>query len=442
MTPKNRRNEGGIFMTNSLKTVILLAFYLRVSTSQQAQEGYSLEGQLQACIKKAKEEYGPDVAWEVFVDEGISGKDLEHRPELKRMLREIENGKFDGVIAWKVSRLARKLSDALRIVDSMSKSGVEFISIKEGKYSSPVDRLTFNMLASVAEYQREELAENVQLGMTQRASEGLWNGGRVLGYRSEEKMLIPVPEEAVVVQLIFKKFTEENYGTKKLVNWLNANGYRTKNGKPFRVDCVHRILRNPVYKGYIRFNQLVNWNEKRRRGKNDNPLVVKGAHEALVTEAIWDEAQRILDSRSTGTPRQYSGTFPFTGLIKCPQCGSFMTSMYGSKRKDGSKPRYYVCGAYHNSGISVCSPNTIRADALEDAVWERLVSAMTTDETLRQLSDMINAHICRHNNREPDDEIQRLTNRLKNLDNRRNAFMQGLRPASTPWLRLRKSLNR
>ncbi|SCW86742.1 Recombinase [Paenibacillus tianmuensis] len=177
------------------------------------------------------------------------------------------------------------------------------------------------------------------MGMSQRAKEGLWNGGQVLGYKSINKELIIVPQEAEIVKLIFQKFTDECWGTKRISNYLNSIGYRTKNGKAFSITAVSTIIKNPVYKGYIQYNQVINWEKERRNGKNPDYIICKGVHGAIIDEATWDKANSVAKQRATGTPRQYSGTFPLTGLAKCPECGTFMTSLYGAKRKDGTRKR-------------------------------------------------------------------------------------------------------
>ncbi len=389
--------------------------YIRVSTDKQAQEGYSLEAQESVNRELARRIFGQDVKCKVFVDEGKSGKSTEKRADLNRMMREIKAGKAKGVITYKVSRLSRSLSDSLKLVEEIHKSKVRFISVKEGEYGTPHGNLQFNILASVAQYQREELAENVQLGMTQRAKEGLWNGGRVLGYKSENKQLVIIPEEAEIVKLIFNKYVNDGWGTKRISNFLNSCGFRTKTGKPFKVDSVSLILGNPVYKGYVRYNQVTNWEQDRRKGKNPDYIITKGKHEPIIEEEIWDAAYARQRNKATGVPRQYSGTFPLTGLAKCPECGSYMTSLYGSRRKDGTKKRYYVCGVYHNNGKSICNPNTIPADWLENAVFERLSNALNSDEIIKELTCRINELIKSSNPSKTNEETV-LNNQLRELE--------------------------
>lgn len=399
------------------KKVTNVALYIRVSTSKQAQEGYSLEGQKAECMNKAKEQFGEDINVEFYVDEGISAKSTKNRHALNQMMRNVMEGKLDAVVTYKVSRLSRNLSDSLKLVSKIHNANVKFISVKEGEYGQSHKNLQFNILSAVAEYQREELAENVQMGMTQNAKEGNFNGGQMLGYQSINKKLHIVPEEAETVKIIFDKYVNEHWGTKKIANYLNKIGKRTKKNNHFVQSSVNLILKNPAYKGYIRFNQVVDWEKKRRKGKNPNPIVVKGNHEPIIDEATWEKAQALLKQRSTGTPRQYTGNFPLTSIAKCPECGSYMTSSYSSKRKDGTKRRYYTCGLYHNGGRSLCNPNTVNADKLEEAVFERLSNALRSDEMIDKIVRSIKQQIAEEASKTSENkDLAVLENRINNLE--------------------------
>ncbi|HCX51025.1 MAG TPA: hypothetical protein DG757_18790 [Bacillus sp. (in: Bacteria)] len=403
-----------------MKKKMVIGLYIRVSTDKQAQEGFSLEGQEVEGTQLAHKMFGKDIILKVYIDEGISAKSTKGRTDLNRMLKDVERGALDAIITYKVSRLSRTLSDSLKIVEDIHRAKVRFISIKEGEYGTPHANLQFNILASVAQYQREELAENVQLGMIQRARNGKFNGGKVLGYETVDKELIVVPEEAETVRIIFNKFVHEGWGTKRISNYLNKIGKRTKKGNTFSVSTVSIILDNPIYKGYIRFNQYVNWETNRRKGKNTEYILTKGHHQPIIDEETWDKAQLIRKQRATGTPRQYSGTFPLTSILKCPQCGAYMTSLYGAKRKDGTKKRYYACGMYHNKGSTVCSPNLIDADWIEKEVYKRLQNALLSDVIIERITEEINANIKQQFNiNKQSSEYQLLHNRLTELENRK-----------------------
>ncbi|WP_212967346.1 recombinase family protein [Lederbergia ruris] len=396
---------------------MIIGIYMRVSTGKQVEHGFSLDAQKEEGTQFAYRLFGENITIEYYVDEGISAKSTKGRTDLKRMMKDVATKNLDAIITYKVSRLSRSLSDSLKLVEEIHKEKVRFISIKEGEYGTPHGNLQFNILASVAQYQREELAENVQFGMSQRAREGKWNGGQVLGYKTVEKELVVIPEEAETVKLIFDKYVNESWGTKKIANYLNSIGKRTKKGKTFAVVSVSTILDNPVYKGYVRFNQVINWETNRRKGKNPDYIIAKGIHEPIIDEKTWDKAADLIEKRRTGTPRQYSGTFPLTSIAKCPECGSYMTSMYGAKRKDGTKKRYYACGQYHNKGRSVCNPNLIDADWLEKAVFERLTQALQTDSIIEKITQQMNNLIEQHPKyTEQSKEIKILQTQIKNLE--------------------------
>lgn len=203
-----------------------VAIYARVSTEEQAKEGYSITAQLQTL-----RQYAQLYNWEVveeYVDEGISGKSIKGRPAMKRLIDDVEINKFDAVLVWKISRLSRNMLDTLVILDKFEKYDVKFISYSENfDTGNPIGRLVLQIMASIAEMERNTLSENVKLGMKQRALEGQWNGGSVFGYDTVEKQLVINHKEAEIVKMIFEMYASGK-GLKAIANYLNKLGYRTK----------------------------------------------------------------------------------------------------------------------------------------------------------------------------------------------------------------------
>lgn len=183
-----------------------VAIYARVSTEEQASEGYSISAQLQTL-----RQYANLYNWEIvdeYVDEGISGKNITGRPAMQRLVADVEQEKFQAVLVWKISRLSRNMLDTLTLLDKFEDYGVKFISYSENfDTSSPIGRLVVQLMASIAEMERNTLSENVKLGMKQRALEGSWNGGVIFGYDSIEKELVINKEEAEVVKQIFTLYS-------------------------------------------------------------------------------------------------------------------------------------------------------------------------------------------------------------------------------------------
>ncbi|WP_255249831.1 recombinase family protein [Bacillus sp. FJAT-45066] len=372
---------------NEIKSI---AIYCRVSTEEQATEGYSISAQLQT-LRQYAHLYGWSIA-EEYVDEGISGKDIKGRPAMQRMISDVEKDKFQAVLVWKISRLSRNMLDTLVLLDKFEEYDVKFISYSENfDTSSPIGKLVVQLMASIAEMERNTLSENVKLGMTQRAKEGSWNGGLVFGYDSIEKELVVNSKESEIVQIIFTLYAEGN-GLKAIANHLNKAGYRTKHGRHFSINGIATILDNPIYVGKIRWLQVENWDKKRRRGKNSNPIIVKGKHEGIVSDELWNIVQARRQSKSFKS-RQSNEPFLLNSILRCPDCGQGMVpSITTSTQKDGKKRkhRYYVCSNFHNKGSSACKANSIRAYEAEDAVINRITDFLNDSVGFNQTIDSIN----------------------------------------------------
>lgn len=378
-----------------------VAIYARVSTIEQAEEGYSIDEQLrllnQWCLGN-----GYDVFHE-YADRGISGGHAKNRPALQRLLADAGQGRFDIVIVWKMNRLARNILDLLNIVTDLNRNNIAFRSYSETlETETPAGRLQFHMMAAIAEFERGTIAQNVKMGMLARAREGEWNGGNVLGYdivklpsngkkRIHTKLVVN-QSEANTVRKIFSLYTA-GYGYKSIVNRLNTAGYRSKKGNPFSIATVKTILTNPVYIGIIRYNVRRNWSEKRRNDINPHPIVVKGKHEPIITQEQWGKAQTVLKSRSHKPNRVHSGEHLLTGLIKCPMCGASMVlGRTTNRNKDGSKRviEYYVCGAWKNKGTSVCHSNGVRIDQADSYVLKKLDRLAKSEQLIHDIVHRLN----------------------------------------------------
>ncbi|MZQ74727.1 MAG: recombinase family protein [Peptoclostridium sp.] len=396
-----------------MKKVVI---YARVSTAEQAEEGYSIDAQLDTVKKKCEQE-GRVVVNE-YVDRGISGKSIEKRDALKKLLKDAAKGQFEEVWVWKTNRLARNHLDLLKIVDELNKNNVGFKSCSEVfDTSTPTGKLMMNLLASVGEFERETIVENVKLGMKQRAKMGKWNGGVVLGYKSvksgddkEKSRLVIVEEEAETVRMIFQLYASGR-GLKSIVNHINKLGYRSKKGNMFAIATIKEILHNPVYIGKIRYNRMQDWNEKRRKGRNENPMIVDGEHTPIIEIDLWNKVHRLYKERSHKPVRNFSGSYPLTGILKCPQCGASMVAgVVKRKLKNGnySIHRYYYCGRWRNQGIAACHSNGIRKDYVEEIVFNKINEVLFNEQVLSDIVFNLN--------KRSSDIIEPLDNHIKKTE--------------------------
>jgi len=359
--------------------------YARVSTNEQALEGYSIKAQQDLLMEYAQKHSFSII--DSYVDEGKSGKSIEGRPQMSRLINDAKQNKFDVVLIYKLDRLARKTKDSLEIVEILESHKAQLISLSESiDTTTPHGKMFYTILSSIAEMEREQIVNRVKMGMTQRAKEGGWNGGLCFGYDLKEKTLVANEEEAKVIKSIFE-YSDQGFGYKKTVGILNRKGYKTKRGREFSIATVKGILDNPLYIGKIRFNQYENWAEKRRSGKNDNPILVDGKHEAIISIELWESVQEKRSSRSY-KPIQSATPYFLTKLIRCPQCGAGMVS--GKSKGANKSYRYYKCGSFHNKGATICSANSINADIAEKQVLQEIKQIVTNSQFIQRLVQKLN----------------------------------------------------
>ena len=407
-----------------------IAIYCRVSTVEQAEEGYSIAEQERLLTEWcSKMDY---VVTKCYSDRGISGKAINNRPALKELLKDAEEKKFDMVLVWKINRISRKLTHVLEIAETLEMNNIAFKSFSEEfDNSTPAGKMQFQMMALVGEFERGTIAQNVKMGMCAKAKSGEWCGGQVLGYdlvpvekqqgAKRTKTVLTINErEAESVRFIFNEYASGK-GYKAITNQLNKLGYKTKKGNNFSVGSIRDILTNPVYIGKIRYNVRQNWSEKRRRNINANPIITDGIHKAIIDENLWDKVQVILESKKGKPSRIYDGEYPLTGILRCPKCGAGMVIMRTTNTlKDGSKRRiaYYTCGNWKNKGIAICSSNSIRVDKANEYVFSKLSELLSNDKMVKTIVDNVNKERIRKVNPAKKD-LSKIDNELEKLDKKR-----------------------
>lgn len=225
------------------------AIYIRVSTPEQAAEGYSLAAQestLRAyCAAKGY------VVVEVYKDAGFSARDIAGRPALQRLLSDATRGQFDVVLVWKLSRFTRSLSDLCRACDDMELHGCYLESYSEAfDAHTTVGRMIRGILGVIAQWEREVISENVRAAMEERAREGKPTSFNVLGYDyAPPNALLLNPQESEIVRFIYASYlnTESIVRTSEL---SHAMCYRGKRGGILTPWSVEKILTRPIYAGF------------------------------------------------------------------------------------------------------------------------------------------------------------------------------------------------
>jgi len=372
-------------------TKLNVAIYIRVSTEDQAREGYSLEVQREYLEDYAKRE-GYEVC-KVYWDDGVSAYST-RRPALQELLSDAKAMRFELVIAYKLDRFSRNLKDLLNLVDELSAYGVAFKSDAEPfGTSTSAGRLMFQQLGSFAEFERSRIAERVVPGMIRPAKQGNWQGScyAPFGYKynKPKKLLEIVPEKAKIVQLIYRLYIEGR-SSFRVIEYLNKNGYKSRSGKLFYNKFICDVLKNPIYMGKIVWNRKqylksakADRDYKYQVNDAEKFIVVKGRHQPIISEEDFIQVRKIVDERKRSwTPRRTDAQYLLHSIMGCAKCGNYYSGLLAmSNPKTKFKKRWYRCsGPLHHK--NKCKNRSVKAEDIEPII-DDVVRALASNPKLK-----------------------------------------------------------
>jgi site-specific DNA recombinase len=333
------------------------AIYARVSTAEQAKEGYSIDAQKSRLIDFVNSQ-GWEIA-DVYVDDGFSAKDL-NRPKMQRMMHDMTKKMFDVVLVYKLDRLVRSVTDLHNLLQLFDKYDVKFKSATETfETTSAMGRFFITLVGAMAQWERENLAERVKMGMEQKVLKGERNGSYApFGYQLINGNLIIDPKEAPIVRRMFELYKTK--GLNHTARILNEEGLLGRRNKQWATFTVQYVIENSVYCGKIR------WNKDSR----SEEIVVDGSHEKIISEKEFEEVQRIRQDRNKHGKRMTS-SYPFSGVLRCARCGSNLIGTH-RERKSGTFYKYYRCtGRYYhrNCDLPMIAEWKVTQAFLERAQW-------------------------------------------------------------------------
>lgn len=357
------------------------AIYTRKSSEEGLERDFnSLDAQREACaayIASQKAE-GWATIKESYDDGGFSGGNME-RPGLKRLMEDIQGGKVNIVVVYKIDRLTRSLMDFAKLVEVFDKYGVTFVSVTQSfNTTTSMGRLTLNVLLSFAQFEREVTGERIRDKIAASKKKGMWMGGaRPTGYDIKDKQLLVNSEEADLIRLIFQKYMELGC-VRKLKEYLDSQSIKTKNwtsrkervhgGASFGRGILYQILKNPIYAGKVRHKEKV----------------YDGQHQAIISYDLWRSVQeRLADGSASEKGRKkpaVSGNWLKGKLFDCE--GNFYSPVFTSK---GAKQyRYYTNQALlQDRAIPPGIVSRIPAQDIEtlvDNFLQRHLSELTPDQ--------------------------------------------------------------
>ncbi|NQW09478.1 MAG: recombinase family protein [Alphaproteobacteria bacterium] len=344
------------------------AVYTRKSSEEGLEQEFnSLHAQREACeayIASQRSE-GWVLVRDQYDDGGISGGTLE-RPALKRLLADIESGRVDVIVVYKIDRLSRALMDFAKLVEVFDRNDVTFVSVTQSfNTTTSMGRLTLNILLSFAQFEREVIGERIRDKFAASRKRGMWMGGHPpLGYAVRDRKLEINDAEAATVRMIFERFLEIGSAT-TLARDLANEGVTTKRGRPIDKGVIYKLLANRVYIG-----------EAVHKG-----TAYPGEHKAIISRDLWDKAHSIMAvsprTRASNTRAQTPSLLK--GLLFGPT-GCAMSPSH--TRKGGRLYRYYVSQSVIKRGAGACPVARLPAAEIEAGVVDQLRGMLRAPEII------------------------------------------------------------
>lgn len=325
--------------------------YARKSTNKRSQI-HTIENQIKICNRYAIEHDLKIV--DTKIDTG-TGRFESNRSEVKKLVQDGVNGKYQCVIIKGISRIYRDVEEGIKLFKKLHMNGIRVISIEEDFDSSQntysdgslnISKLTLYLI--MYEMESRKIGERVKLTQIEKSERGLWNNPNSFPYGynyNKNTMKLEVdPIAATVVKVIFEKYIEGS-SVSKIRSYLEQKNLKPPRSKKWREDTIRYILRNRAYVGSVLYNNNF----------------VENSHEPIINMDKFKEVQVLLDSKAKGSPNKRS---KFLGLIKCSNCNSSMTM----RKYHYTGEYYYYCSGYIKNGKTFCSSHKVKADTLESNI--------------------------------------------------------------------------
>jgi site-specific DNA recombinase len=365
-------------MTNSRSRNQAAQVRCAIYTRKSTEEGLEQEFNTLDAQRESAEAYIKSQAHEGWVclpdpydDGGFTGGNMD-RPAVKRLMADIEAGKVDCVVVYKVDRLSRSLLDFARMMETFEKHHVSFVSVtQQFNTTNSMGRLMLNVLLSFAQFEREIISERTRDKIAATRRKGKWSGGMpLLGYNVDPKgsKLVVNETEAARVRAIYELY-REHQSLLSVVQEINRRGWSNKQwttrkghqrgGLPFTKTSLHKLLTNVTYVGKIKYKAEVH----------------KGEHAAIVADDVWQRVQTLLqrNGRTGGAPVRNKFGALLKGILCCVPCDCAMSPSHAT-RNGNKRYRYYVCTKAQKLGWHSCPTKSIPAPEIERFVVDQIRS--------------------------------------------------------------------
>lgn len=386
--------------------------YVRVSTEEQAKEGFSIRAQEQKL-----KDYARIKEWaihKIYIDEGISGKNITDRPQINQLIKDIKKGLIKNVLIFKIDRLTRNTSDLIYLINLFNEYNCAFNSLCESiDTQTPSGRMFIKIIGIFAEFERENIVERTKLGFERKVKEGYSLCTRTASYgytrNIGDKIQKINEKEAVIVREVFDMFVHHGKSFLDIAKNLNERNIPTKENSVWIARSIRNMLTNCNYIGKVRYATK---DEERN-------FEVQGNHEPIIFNELYEEAQELISkiSKKSYTKRPKEENY-FSGVLYCAKCGARLVThndLYKNKSGEKIFKSGYRCSNYIRK---MCSASNISQKNVETAFMDYI----------EQIEDFsaINEIQLEENRKAKDNNsklIEKLNNQLKNLENKEKEIL-------------------
>lgn len=390
-----------------MKNVVI---YCRVSTREQAENGLSLITQQKQCEEYIKKN-NLTLVTEPFIEQGESARTVQ-RTELQKMLQYLfaNKGKVDTLLIYKIDRLSRDAADYQSIKSALNKFGVSIHSLTEPIEDNPVGRFIENTMSNIAQLDNEIRGERAKNGTIEALKQGRWVYAAPYGYiqtggRGKANLILDI-KKSPIIRDIFLYIAEGGHTIEDARRFSFNLGLKNNNGKLYNKSSFHRLVKNPIYKGFINIPKM--------------NVYIKGSFPTIIEPKIFDIVQDILKGKNNNPPiyRKIHPDFPLRGTILCPKCNKKMTANWSKKIYP-----YYKC--------STCKNVNLKRKEVHKA-FEEFLAQITLSETLVELTKEAVMLNWKDKNKEYSKALNNLQTRQEQIAKEQNAIAEQNRKEILP----------
>lgn len=424
-----------------------IAIYSR--KSKFTGKGDSIGNQIDRCRDYINFIYSEqkDIEIIIFEDEGFSGKNTE-RPGFKKMMHMVKGKELDAVVVYQLNRLGRKVKDILETIDIFKEFNCFLHSVTEKiDTSSPMGTMFLTILASISQYERDDLIQRIVDNLYILAKDGRWLGGQEpYGFKHIRESftdsngktryfssLVIKEDEMDIVLQIYDLYLEMQ-SLSQVHKYLLQRGVRGKKGGYINKSSIKSILINPNYvmcndevieyleeDGYIVTKQeagkgILTYCKRSNDKTRNNPKIASTSkHPGIIQPDHWLKVQEIMNMNKDKKPnRGNSTTGLLSGILRC-SCGAVMNVTKSRQLKDGTRPYYYACGMKISSGGALCNKKNINGLLVDKRVIEEVVG-YDASRVIEELDKILEKELYKEDN----EKLEEIHDKVKLLKNKKN----------------------